>query len=111
MPRNSRSEKERKRLAVAGALIASQRTRITARNLGCSKRHVRRLAAEPETRFLIAEVLRPYQAMLRQLGAKVITVVGEALIAIKTDEVDHLTRLRAVERYCELLEPAQGETQ
>jgi hypothetical protein len=34
-------------------------------------------------------------------------VVEEALGAMKTDEADHFTRLRAVERYCELLELAQ----
>ena len=29
--------------------------------------------------------------------------------AMKTDEADHLTRLRAVERFCKLLEMAQGK--
>jgi len=38
---------------------------------------------------------------------QVIPVVGEALIAMKTDKVDHLTRLRAVvERCSELLHGA-----
>jgi hypothetical protein len=33
------------------------------------------------------------------------------LSAKKTNAVDHLARLRAVERYCELLELAQGKEQ
>ena len=106
---HSRIEKERKRRAVACPVLAGERTRITARWLGCSKRHVRRLAAELETPLLITEILRPYHATLNELMPRVITVVREALNAQKTDEADHFTRLRAVERYCELLELAQGK--
>jgi hypothetical protein len=46
-----------------------------------------------------------------KLAAKAITVIQEALCAMKTDEADHLTRLRAVERLFELLELAQGKLQ
>jgi hypothetical protein len=109
VPQNSQTEKERKRLAVAGAVLARQGTRITARKIGCSERHVRRLAAEPETQFLIMEALRPHIAKLQKLAWKVISVIEEALTAMKTDEADHLTRLRAVERYFELLNLAQGK--
>jgi hypothetical protein len=111
MPQGSRAQKERKRRVVAVAKLAGQRTRATARQLGCSERHVRRLAAEPETRFLITEILRPFRAKLTQLASTAIKVVKEAFSAMKTDEADHFTRLRAVERYCDLLKMAQGKVQ
>jgi hypothetical protein len=109
MPRNNIAEKERKRRAVAEATLAGTGTKNTARTVGCSERHVRRLAAEPETQFLITEALRPYTAKLNKLAAKAITAVEEALIAMKTDEADHVSRLRAVERYGDVLELAQGK--
>jgi hypothetical protein len=109
MPQGSRAEKEYKRRAVVLAKLAGQGTRATARQIGCSERYVRRLAAETETRFLITEILRPYHATLNQLVARVIKVIEDALGAMKTDDADHLTRLRAVERCCELLEMAQGK--
>ena len=109
MPQGSRAEKEHKRHAVAVAKLVDQGTRATARRIGCSERHVRRLAAEPETRFLITEALRPHHAALTQLAARAITVIEEAMSAMKTDEADHRTRLRAVERYCELAELCTGQ--
>jgi hypothetical protein len=51
------------------------------------------VAAEPKTRFLITEMLRPYRATLNELMPRVITVVMEALTAMKSDEADHLARL------------------
>jgi hypothetical protein len=54
-------------------------------------------------------MLRPYHATLNELVPRVITVVMEALTTMKTDEADHIIRLRAVERSCELLEMAQGK--
>ena len=83
MPQGSRAEKEWKRRAVAVAKLLGAGTRATARHIGCSERHVQRLAAEPETQFLIAEALRPFHATLDRLVAKVITVVDEALSAIE----------------------------
>jgi hypothetical protein len=47
--------------------------------------------------------------LLQNLAPTVITAIEEALSAMKTDEADHLTRLQSVERYCELLELAQGK--
>ena len=111
MPQGSRAEKDYKRRVIVEAKLLGMGTRATARHIGCSERHVRRLAAEPQTRFLIAQALRPYHAKLNQLAVKVLTVLEEAMTARKTDEADHLTRLRAVERYCELLVMAQGELQ
>ena len=109
MPRNSRAEKERKRHAVAAAVIAGQRTSITARHLGCSARHVRRLAAERDTFFLIAEVLRPLVPQFVALIPWVLNAIKQGLTAMKTDEADHLTRLNAVIRFCKLLKMAEGQ--
>jgi hypothetical protein len=43
---------------------------------------------EPERRFLIAEVLRPYVSQLVALIPGVIIVIEEGLVARKTDEAD-----------------------
>ena len=43
-----------------------------------SERYVRRLAAEPETQFLITETLRPHIAKLLQLMPKALAVIEEA---------------------------------
>ena len=115
MSQGSRAEKEQKRHAVAFARLAGQGTRATARQIGCSERYVRRLAEEPETQFLITEALRPHIAKLLQLMPKALAVIEEAMSAMKKEGPDHLTmpdyltRLRAVERFCKLLEMAQGE--
>jgi hypothetical protein len=53
-------------------------------------------------------LLRPFRAKLTQLVATAIKVVDSAM---ENDEADHFTRLRAVERYFELLEMAQGKVQ
>src|ERR1039457_4394156 len=111
MSQGSRAEKEQKRHAVAFARLAGQGTRATARQIGCSERYVRRLAEEPETQFLITEVLRPHIAKLLQLMPKALAVIEEGMSAMKKDRVNHLTRLRAVERFCKLLEMAQGQEQ
>src|ERR1035441_5417325 len=86
MSQGSRAEKEQKRHAVAFARLAGQGTRATARQIGCSERYVRRLAAEPETQFLITETLRPHIAKLLQLMPKALAVIEEAMSAMKKDE-------------------------
>jgi hypothetical protein len=101
--------KERKRRAVAFGALAGHGTQITASQAGCSERHARRLAAEPETQFIVTEAMRPYHAKLHRLIGKVITAIEEALSANKTDAADHISRLRAVERYREVAELAQGK--
>jgi hypothetical protein len=109
MPRKANPEKEKKRRTVAKGVVAGKSTKTIARKAKCSARHVERLAKEPETQFLITEALRPQQTRLAKLATKVITAVDKALTAMKTDKVDHTSRLRAVERYGELLELAQGK--
>jgi len=109
--KNCRAEKERKRQAVVAAKVIGVRTKRAARQIGCSERYVRQLAAEPETRFLIVEVLRPLRPQLIALAPAAIGAIEEALDADKTDEADHANRLRAVDRYFEILEMAQGNVQ
>jgi hypothetical protein len=109
MAGHSKAEKEQKRRTVAASVLAGNGTRITARKAGCSERYVRRLAAEPETQFIITESLRPHRAKLQRLATKVIAAIDEALSAKKTDEADHVSRLRAVERYGAVMELAQGK--
>ena len=108
MPQCSFFEKERKRRVVAAAVLAGQRTTIIANRIGCSRRHIRQLAAEPATRCLIAEMLQPHVPALRAFIPRAITAIEEVLGATKTDKVDHMTRLRGVERLFELLRLAEG---
>lgn len=54
------------------------------------------MAVEPATGFLAAEVIRPHIPKLNELMPQVITAIGEARIAMKTNEAGHLTRLRGV---------------
>jgi len=89
-------------------LVAGKRTKTIAKEAGCSKRHVERLAAEPETQFLITEAMRPHRKKLEKLATKAIAAVEKALGAKKKSDVDHFIRLRAVERFGDLAEMAQG---
>lgn len=109
MPRASKGSKEAKRRTVVRGVVAGKRTPTIAKEAGCSERHVERLAAEPGTQFLIAEALRPYTDDLCELVGNAIKVVKSAMVAKKKDTADHIVRLRAVERYGELLEYAQGK--
>jgi hypothetical protein len=109
MPRKAKAEKEKKRRVVAKAVLAGKGVKVTAREAGCSTRHVERLAAEPATQYLITEALRPHQAKLTRMVERMITAVNVALVATKKDTQDHIARLRAVERGRDLLELAQGK--
>ena len=109
MPRATRAEKEGKRRKVAEAAVAGTPTSKTARQVGCTPRHVQRLANEPETQFLITQAFQPHQEKLARMAEKVIRCVESGLRANKKTNVDHFTRLRAVERYTELLDLAQGK--
>jgi hypothetical protein len=111
MPSGSRAEKAAKRDVVARGVIAGRSTKAIARAAGCTERHVQRLADEPETQFLITELMRPHRRKLDKLATKAIAAVEKALAANKTDKADHTARLRAVERFGELAEMAQGLAQ
>ena len=69
---------------------------------------MQRIAAEPETQFLITEAFRPHQVRLQKMAGKALDAIEAALCAMKTDEQDHTSRLKGVERYGEVLELAQG---
>jgi hypothetical protein len=106
--RNPDIVKERKRRIVAAGKIAGEKAAKIAASGKMSKRHVERLAAEPETQFLITKSLQPYQAKLVKLLPAVIAAIAGALKAKKTDKADHFSRLRGVERFRDLLDLAQG---
>jgi hypothetical protein len=106
--RGSKATKEAKRRVVAKGVVAGKCTKEIARAAGCKARHVERLAAEPKTQLLITDLLRPYHARLEMLAKKAIHAVDVALAAKYKGQPDHMARLRAVGRYAELLELAQG---
>ena len=68
-----------------------------------------RLAAEPETQFLIRELMRPHHAKLKRMTQKAITAVNSALVAKEGRKACHETRLHAVDRYCDLMHLAEGQ--
>jgi hypothetical protein len=109
LPKATKPEKEAKRRTVAKGVVAGKPTRAIAKKAGCTTRHVERLANEPETQFLITDALRPHHKKLAKLAGKAITAVTTALGAKRSDSADHVVRLRAIERYGDLLEFAQGK--
>jgi hypothetical protein len=90
-------------------VIAGKGTQAIAAAAGCQPRYVQRLASEPETQVLITAMLAPQRERLAKMAQKAVNAVEKALIARKTDLSDHIVRLRAVERYGELLALAQGK--
>lgn len=111
MPRGSKPEKEAKRRVVAKGVVAGKSTAAIAREAKVSTRHVERLAAEPETKLLITELLKPHHAKLKKLVERSLTAISTALTAKITDKADHRARLIAVRRTKDLLELAQGHTE
>jgi hypothetical protein len=109
VPTGTRAAKDRKRRAVAGGVIAGLDSAGIAKAAGCKARYAQRLANDPETQFLIAEALAPHRAKLALMAQRAVYAVDTALLAKKTDKADHITRLRAVERYGDLLGLAQGK--
>jgi hypothetical protein len=56
----SHAAKEKRRRTVARGILGGQRTKDIARSAGTTPRTGQRLAAEPETRRLIADLLKPH---------------------------------------------------
>lgn len=108
MPRGTKAEKERKRRVVAEGIVAGKSSRAIAAEAGCDARHVQRLAEEPATQFLVTDILRPHRERLARLAATAVTAVARALVAKDGKKADHIVRLRAIGRYGQLLELAQG---
>lgn len=109
MAKATKGQKEAKRRTVAKGVLAGKPRKTIAREAGCSPRHVERLAREPETQFLITEALRPHRERLNKLAEKAIAAISVALGAKTSDKQNHFIRLRAVERWGDLLEMAQGK--
>jgi hypothetical protein len=106
--KGSKAAKEAKREIVAAGIVAGKSATEIAQAADCNPRHVQRVAAEPETQFLVTELLRPHRQELADLATDVIRAVQGGLNALVTDPEDHTVRLRAVQRYRDLVNLAQG---
>jgi hypothetical protein len=107
--RRTTAKKILKRRIVASGVVSGQSTKAIAQRAATTQRNVQRIAAEPETQFLITKALRPHQARLGKMASTVIDAIEEALGPHKADEADHTSRLKAVERYGDVVELAQGK--
>jgi transposase-like protein len=107
--RKTTFKKTLKRRIVASGIVSGQSTKAIARDANTSQRTVQRIAAESETQLLITEAFRPHNAKLYGLAVKVVNAIEKGLGAMKTDKQDHQTRLKAVERYGDVIALAQGK--
>lgn len=97
------------RHVVAAGVVTGRKTGAIARDLGVTRRTVQRIAADDQTLLIVTDVLRPLKRKLEKLATRAAYVVEKAMLAHHTDKADHVTRLKAVERYGELLSLAQGK--
>jgi hypothetical protein len=104
----SKTDKEQKRRVVANGLATGRRTVDIARSARTTPRTVQRLANEPETKRLVADLLQPHWRHMEQSVAVALRAIDSALRAMKKDRADHHVRLRATERLAEFLELAQA---
>jgi hypothetical protein len=118
LKRKPTAKKAAKRRVVAAGVIAGKKTKDIADALDTSTRNVQLIASERETQFLITAAFRPQQKLLTAMAARAVQVVlhgFEAMKYVKTgkDEYkclgDAIARLRAVERYADLIALAQGQ--
>ena len=116
--KRTKASKEHKRRQVAVGLIAGKDTKKIAKETGSSLRNVQRLASEPQTQLLVTALFSRHHRALRSMTERAIRVVNEGLRSttyVKVDKdrykvrVDTFGRLRAVERFCDLAELAQGK--
>jgi hypothetical protein len=105
---HSRAGKEQKRRVVANGLATGRRTIDIARSARTTPRTVQRLANEPETKRLVADLLKPHWKRMEKSVGVALRAIDSALKALKTDRADHHVRLRATERLAEFLELAQA---
>jgi hypothetical protein len=105
MKHTTKPAEKKRRVVAAGAIFGAAAKEI-AKAAGCSERHVNRLAAQPETQFLIAKALEPYHAELRLMAKRAVAAVKRGMTAQKKTKADHFTQLRAVERFGDLMELA-----
>ena len=78
-----------KATGIAKGVLSGKSTKAIARKTATSPRSVQRIAAEPETQFLITEAFRPHQLRLQKMAGKALDAIEAALCAMKTDEQDH----------------------
>jgi hypothetical protein len=110
--------RERKREVIAAGLIAGKKMTAIAAAAGTQERNAYRIAAQPETQLLITKMFDPHRQRLRNMVVRAIRVVQEGFEAkhyVRTGKerwslrIDHFARLRAVERFGDLLQLAQGK--
>lgn len=110
MPIGTKAGKELKRRVIARGLVKGKSTKAIAKEAGCNRRHAARIAQEPATEFLIAEIMRPYHERLARMAKVAIDAVESAMKATHDGCLpDHDVRLRGVRRYRDLAELAQGK--
>jgi hypothetical protein len=102
--------KEARRRTVAKGIIAGKKTKDIAREAQTTPRTVQRIQNEPETRRLIADLLKPHWKRFDKSIIAALNAIDRALRAMKKDRVDHGMRLRATERLGQYLELAQTGT-
>lgn len=109
---------EKKRAVVVAGILNGNTSDEIAAAAGCARRTVNKIISEPETQLLVTGLFAPYHKKLRAMAKRVVQVVEQGLSAkhfVKTgkDEyrlhADTFGRLRAVERYGELVQLAQGK--
>jgi hypothetical protein len=109
LKRSGKPEQESRRRRVAAAVVAGKQTKVIAQAEGLTRRRVQRIAAQPATRLLIAELMQPHHQKLRELAAEAVKAVERGLKA-KTSggRHEHEIQLRAVGRFGDLAHLAQG---
>jgi hypothetical protein len=116
--RKSNAEHEKKRRIVAAGIAAGHPTNRIAQDAKTSQRNVQLIAKEPATQFLITESFAPLHKKLRAMTARAVQVVEQGFSAMRYVKAgkddyrlrgDAIARLRAVERFGDLLEFAQGK--
>lgn len=94
MARGNSVTKKTKRQLVAAGKIAGKSSEQIATEAGCSERHVKRLAAEPETKIVVRDLLSKHQAKLKRLVEKSLTSIERSLDATpNSTKHDHRTQL------------------
>ena len=93
---------------VANGIATGRKTIDIARSAGTTQRTVQQLAKEPETKRLVADLLKPHWKRMEKSVGVALRAIDSALKAMKKDRADHHVRLRATERLAEFLELAQA---
>jgi len=98
------ASKERKRRVIAAGKIAGKSNRQIAQDAGCSERHVDRVAAEPATKDLVRDLLRPHEQRLKRALTMALDAIDRGLVAKLKTPHDHGAQLSAAGSLREFLE-------